>query len=71
MRIIFTRHVIERMKMRNIENREVEEAIRFPQKIIKRHVRLLFQHKMPRGTIEIATENDGKNIKIITACWIK
>ena len=70
MNIIFTRHVEFRINKRKITKEEIIDAIKFPDKTIKKHGLYYFQKKLERGIIEISCEKTEKDIKVITVYWI-
>ena len=70
MEIIYTVHSEQRIIRRKITKQEVEEAIKFPDKVNKKHDKYYFQKKLERGSIEVCAEKTWKNIKVITVYWI-
>ena len=69
MEIIFTEHAKERLKKRKITEEEVKEAIKYPNKILKRKGKCYVQKNIGRAKIEVVYEK-GKYIKIITIYYI-
>lgn len=65
MEIIFTEHARERMKKRHITEEEIVNAIKYPDKTIKREGKYIAKKNIERANIEIVYEKD-KYIKIIT-----
>ncbi|MFH1506746.1 MAG: DUF4258 domain-containing protein [archaeon] len=70
MQIIFTKHAEARIELRGILKQEVIDAIKYPDKTIKKHNRLYFEKKLGRGTIEVCCEKTEKHIKVITVYWM-
>lgn len=70
MKAIFTSHAEYRIKKRKLTQQEVLDAIKYPDKTIKKHGKYYYQKKLDRGTIEIVVERAEKNIKIITIYWL-
>lgn len=54
MEIIFTGHAKYRIEKRKILEQEVIDAIKHPDKTIKRHDKYYFQKRLERGAIEIS-----------------
>ena len=69
MRILFTRHAEKRIKSRGVLKQEIIDAIKYPDKTIKKHGCYYYQKNLGRGKIEIVCEKKAKNIKIITVYW--
>lgn len=65
MEIIFTEHAKERMKKRHITEEEIINAVKYPDKTIKREKKYIVKKNIERANIEIVYEKD-KYIKIIT-----
>ena len=70
MEIIFTKHAKYRIEKRKILEQEVIEAIKYPDKTIKKHNKYYFQKNLGRGTIEVSCEKTERIIKVITVYWI-
>ena len=70
MEIVFTNHARYRIEKRKILEEEVIDAIKHPDKTMKRHGKYYFQKKLERGIIEISCERTERNIKVITVYWI-
>ena len=70
MKIIFTNHAEHRLIKRKILKQDVLDAIKYPNKIIKKHGKYYFQKVLRRGKIEIVCEIMEINIKIITLYWL-
>jgi len=70
MDIIFTRHAEYRLKKRGLLKHEIIDAIKYPNKIIKKRGKYLFRKRLEKGTIEVCCEKTERNIKIITVYWI-
>jgi len=70
MKIIFTQHALDRLEKRKVIKYEAEDAIKFPDKIIKKHGEYFFRKRLDRGIIEICCEKTENNIKIITLYWL-
>ncbi len=70
MNIIFTKHAEYRIIKRKLLQDDVINAIKFPDKIIKKHGKYYYQKNLGRGIIEICCERTENNIKIITIYWI-
>ena len=63
MTIIFTPHAEYRLEKRKILKEEVIDAIKFPNKIIKKHGLYYFQKNLKRGYIEVCCEKTESVIK--------
>ncbi|MAE42160.1 hypothetical protein CMO93_00180 [Candidatus Woesearchaeota archaeon] len=70
MKIILTNHAELRLKKRKILGDEVLDAVKNPDKTIKKHGQFLFQKQLDRGLIEIACEKTENNLKVITVYWL-
>ena len=70
MEIIFTAHAEFRIKKRKLLKEEVINAIRFPDKVLKKHEKYYYQKKLNRGMIEVVTEKTESNINVITIYWL-
>ena len=70
MKILFTEHGEERLERRKFSKSEIIEAIKFPDKILKKHRMHYYQKKLERGKVEIVCEKTEKHIKVITLYWI-
>ena len=70
MEIIFTKHAEERLERRNFSKSEIIEAIKFPDKILKKYGKYYYQKVLGRGKVEIVCETTEKHIKVITLYWI-
>ena len=69
MDVIFTGHAEKRIIARKVTKQEVVDAVRFPDKIIKKHGKYYYQKRLSRGVIEIVAERTESNINIITIYW--
>ena len=69
MQIIFTEHAKERLKKRKITKEEIIEAIKFPEKAIKKKGLYYAQKNIQRANIEVVYEKD-KYIKVVTIYYI-
>lgn len=58
------------MKKRGLLQEEVVDAVKFPDKAIKKHEKLFCQKDLGRGVIEVVCEKRGKHLKIITLYWL-
>ena len=58
------------MTGRRILKQEVIDAIRYPDKTLKKHDKYYFQKSLNRGKIEVVCEKIENNIKVITIYWI-
>ncbi len=70
MEFIFTSHSKHRIQMRRLTEEEVIEAIRHPDRVIKKYGNYYAQKNIGRGTIEVPYEKTEKYIRIITVYWI-
>jgi len=70
MEIILTAHIRYRIEKRKILLEEVNEAISFPDKVIKKHEKYYYQKKFKRGTIEVPCIRTERHIKVLTAYWL-
>ncbi len=70
MEYIFTNHAKYRITKRNLTEQEIIEAIKFPNKTIKKHGKFYAQKTIVRGTIEIVYEHTERYINIITVYWL-
>ncbi len=69
MEIIFTQHAKDRMFKRKITKEEIINAIKYPEKTLKRQGKYYAQKNIGRANIEVVYEKD-KYIKIITIYYI-
>jgi hypothetical protein len=60
MEIIFTEHAEERLEKRKFLRTEIIEAIKFPDKILKKHEKYYHQKTLERGKVEIVCETREK-----------
>lgn len=70
MKIIFTGHAEKRIMIRKITKQEVVDAVKSPDKTIKKYGKYYYQKKLSRGVIEIVAERTESNINIITIYWL-
>jgi hypothetical protein len=70
MEIIFTSHAEYRTKKRKLLKVEVLDAIKHPDKTIKKHGKYYYQKKLDRGTIEVVVEKTEKNLNVVTIYWL-
>lgn len=70
MNIVFTDHALSRLERRKILREEVVDAIKHPDKIIKKQQKYYYQKRLNRGTIEISCERTERDIKVITIYWL-
>ncbi len=70
MRYIFTIHAQYRIKKRKLTKKEVIDAIKQPNKILKKYNKYYIQKDIGRGTIEVVYEKTENYIKIITVYWL-
>lgn len=70
MNLEFTEHVLRRIKTRRISKEEIEDAITYPDKTIKKHGLYYFQKSLQRGQIEVVCDKTEKIIKIVTVYWL-
>ncbi len=70
MKIIFTRHAELRIIKRKILKEEALEAIKNPDKTLKKHSMYYYQKRLERGTIEIVIEKTEKSLNVVTLYWL-
>lgn len=71
MKIIFTKHTEEQIKIRRISKQEVIDALGYPDKISKKHAKLFYQKNIGRGIIEVCCQKMQENeLIIITVYWL-
>jgi len=70
MKIIFTQHAEFRIKKRKILKEEVIDAIKSPDKVLKKHSMYYYQKKLYRGTIEVVVEKTENNLNVVTIYWL-
>ena len=70
MKVIFTRHAQERLERRKILKVEIEHALSFPGKIIKKRELYFYRKRFSRGTIEVVCDRRENLIKVITLYWL-
>ena len=73
MRIVFTKHALDRMRTRRIAHDEVVEALKRPDVTTKRHGSFILRKSAAHGTFEVCCEREpGKetHIKVITVYWV-
>ena len=69
MKVVFTKHVVERIKKRRKTEDEIINTIKYSEKTDKREGKYYAQKDIGRGKIEVVYEKD-KYINIITVYWI-
>ena len=69
MKIVFTEHIKDRMKRRNVSEEEVINTIKYPQKISKIKEKYYAQKDIGRAKIEVVYEKD-KYINVITVYYL-
>ena len=70
MEIVFTNHAKYRIVKRKVLKEEVIDAIKYPDKTIKKHGKYYFQKRLERGTIEVCCEKTESIINVITVYWM-
>ncbi|MBI1969857.1 DUF4258 domain-containing protein [Candidatus Woesearchaeota archaeon] len=70
MEVIFTIHAKERLQRRHILEEEALDAIKHPDRTIKRHGLYYIQKKLQRGTIEVCCEKGERYIKVVSVYWL-
>lgn len=70
MELLFTNHSYDRMKRRKMSEEEIVEAIKYPERITKKHGKYFFKKQLDRGSIEICCEKTERHIKIVTIYWV-
>lgn len=70
MEITFTFHAEFRIKKRRLLKEEVIEAIKYPEKTIKKYSQYYYQKKTSRGIIEVVCEKTEKSLNVITVYWL-
>lgn len=70
MKVTFTYHAEYRLEKRKLPKQGILDAIKYPDKIIKKHGLYYYQKKLNRGKIEIVCERTEKDIKVITIYWL-
>ncbi len=70
MEITFTHHAEWRLQKRKLLKEEVIEAIKYPDKTLKKHGKYLYQKKLERGTVEIVCEKTEKSLNVLTIYWL-
>ena len=70
MQIIFTNHALFRIEKRGILKEEVIDAVKYPDKILKKHGLHYYQKKLNRGVIEVCCEKTERIINVVTIYWI-
>lgn len=72
MRIVFSEHVVERMKERKISELQVYTTIKSPQITTKSYRdRILFVRKFGNESLEVVAKMEDKNMIIISTYMIK
>jgi len=69
MDVVFTIHAKNRIKKRKINENEVIDTIKNPDKIEERYGKYHVQKDIGRGIIEVVYEKD-KYINVITIYWV-
>jgi len=69
MEIVFTEHVKDRIKKRRIGKDKIINAIKYPEKTIKKKGKYYVQRNIGSAKIEVVYEKD-KYIKVITVYYI-
>ena len=68
MKIIFTKHARERMKERDVFEKEVIECTKHPDKIVKEHGSIYrFQKRFSYGILQVVGEQKRNYCVVITA----
>ena len=70
MKIEFTAHAELRINKRKLLKEEVIDAIKLPDKTMKKHGKYYYQKKLDRGIIEVVCEKTEKNINVVTIYWL-
>ncbi len=70
MDITFTAHAEWRLTKRKIIREEALDAIKNPNKTIKKYGKYYYQKRFSRGTIEVVCEKTEKSLNIITLYWL-
>lgn len=70
MEIVFTNHARYRIEKRKVLEQEVIDAIRYPDKTLKKHGKYYFQKNLGRGIIEVSCEKTERIINVITVYWL-
>ena len=66
MRVVWSKHVVERMRTRGVLQEDVVQTILRPQKVTKQENKLLFTKNLGRGTLEVVARKSKKLLIIIT-----
>ncbi|MBI2046795.1 DUF4258 domain-containing protein [Candidatus Pacearchaeota archaeon] len=69
MKVIFTEHAKDRIRKRKISEEEVIDAIKYPEKTLKREEKYYARKNIGRAEIEVVYEKDNY-IKVITIYYI-
>ena len=70
MNITLTNHAKYSLNKRKILENELVDAVKYPDKIIKKYGKHFFEKTIHRGKIEAVCEKTERNIKVITVYWI-
>ena len=70
MKVVFTKHALQRIEKRKFTVQEIEEAIKYPDKTFKKHGKYYFVKTLDRGKIEIVGEKTKTYLRIITIYWL-
>ncbi|MEK6871838.1 MAG: DUF4258 domain-containing protein [Nanoarchaeota archaeon] len=73
MEVIFTQHVKERLVKREITEKEVIDAVCYPDRLYHSQGKYFAQKNSGRGKIEVVYEkivNKSKYLNIITVYWL-
>ena len=69
MKIVFTAHAEQRTEKRKLLRQEIIDAIKYPDRILKKYGKYYFQKKLDRGTVEVCCVKTESDIRIITVWW--
>lgn len=69
MKIVFTKHAIERIIKRKLTEQEIIDSIRNADNTVKKHGKYYYQKRLERGSIEIACEQEQSILKVISIYW--
>ena len=70
MQIELTDHARARLENRKILEQELIDALKYPEKILKKHGKYYFQKTLQGGRTEIVCERRENHIKVITIYWV-
>lgn len=70
MQIELTEHARARLEKRHILDHELIDALKYPERILKKHGKYYYQKTLQGGLVELVCERRENHIKVITIYWL-